>query len=149
MTALKPTALKSACGTLSATTLRHVKEFPAQTDDVFRGITLPWPRKAIKDGREIEGAESAWRKAYALNEPRRDTPTLTTMYRRDILEISTKEVTMEKQTFINQMKARGYKLEIVDNGNITETKGDITLRFVPFANHVVYIRYADGDCDSP
>ena len=53
---------------LSATTLRHVKEFLAQTDDVFSGITLPWLRKAIKDGREIEGAESAWRKAYVLKE---------------------------------------------------------------------------------
>ena len=53
---------------LSATTLRHVKEFLAQTDDVFKGITLPWLRKAIKDGREIEGAESAWRKTYVLKE---------------------------------------------------------------------------------
>lgn len=51
---------------LSATTLRHVKEFLAQTDDVFKGVTLPWLRKAIKDGREIEGAESAWRKVYIL-----------------------------------------------------------------------------------
>lgn len=51
---------------LSATTLRHVKEFLAQTADVFRGITLAWLRKAIKDGREIEGAESAWRKVYVL-----------------------------------------------------------------------------------
>lgn len=53
---------------LSATTLRHVKEFLAQTDDVFKGITLPWLRKAIKDGREIEGAESTWRKVYFLKE---------------------------------------------------------------------------------
>lgn len=53
---------------LSCTTLRHVKEFLAQTDDAFKGITLPWLRKAIKDGREIEGAESAWRKAYTLKE---------------------------------------------------------------------------------
>lgn len=53
---------------LSATTLRHVKEFLAQTDDVFKGITLPWLRKAIKDGREIKGAESAWRKVYILKE---------------------------------------------------------------------------------
>lgn len=51
---------------LSYTTLRHVKEFLAQTDDVFKGITLGWIRKAIKDGREIEGAESAWRKVYVL-----------------------------------------------------------------------------------
>lgn len=53
---------------LSATTLRHVKEFLAQTDDVFKGITLPWLRKAVKDGYEIEGAGSAWRKMYVLNE---------------------------------------------------------------------------------
>lgn len=53
---------------LSATTLRHVKEFLAQTDDAFRNITLPWIRKAIKDGREIEGAKSAWRKVYILKE---------------------------------------------------------------------------------
>ena len=53
---------------LSATTLRHVKEFLAQTDDVFKGITLPWLRKAIKDGRSIDGAGSAWRKAYILKE---------------------------------------------------------------------------------
>lgn len=53
---------------LSATTLRHVKEFLAQTDDVFKGITLPWLRKAIKDGRSIDGAESAWRKVCVLNE---------------------------------------------------------------------------------
>jgi hypothetical protein len=53
---------------LSATTLRHVKEFLAQTDDVFKGITLPWLRKAIKDGNPIEGAETAWRKVYTLNE---------------------------------------------------------------------------------
>lgn len=53
---------------LSATTLRHVKEFLAQTDDAFKGITLGWIRKAIKDGREIEGAESAWRKVYVLKE---------------------------------------------------------------------------------
>lgn len=53
---------------LSATTLRHVKEFLAQTDDVFRGITLPWLRKSIKDGRSIDGAESAWRKVYTIKE---------------------------------------------------------------------------------
>lgn len=49
---------------LSATTLRHVKEFLAQTDDVFEGITLPWLRKAIKDGRPIDGR----RKVYILKE---------------------------------------------------------------------------------
>lgn len=53
---------------LSATTLRHVKEFLAQTNDTFRGITLPWLRKAIESGRRIDGAESAWCKVYVLNE---------------------------------------------------------------------------------
>ena len=55
-------------GYLSATTLRRVKEFLAQTDDVFKGITLSWLRKAVKDGNQIDGAGTAWRKVYALNE---------------------------------------------------------------------------------
>lgn len=46
---------------------------------------------------------------------------------------------MNKQTFINQMTARGYELETVANGNINATKGDITVRFVPLANYIVYI----------
>lgn len=50
---------------LSATTLRHVKEFLAQTDDVFKGITLPWPRKAIKDGEPIESGPP-WPKTYTV-----------------------------------------------------------------------------------
>ena len=49
---------------LSYTTLRHVKEFLAQTDDVFKGITLPWLRKAIKDGNPIDGE----RRVYILKE---------------------------------------------------------------------------------
>ena len=53
---------------MSATTLRHVKEFLAQTDDAFKGVTLPWLRKAVKDGRRIDGVGSAWRKVYVLNE---------------------------------------------------------------------------------
>lgn len=53
---------------LSATTLRHVKEFLAQADDVFKGVTLPWLRKAIKDGRQIEGEACVYRKVYTLNE---------------------------------------------------------------------------------
>lgn len=46
---------------------------------------------------------------------------------------------MQKQTFINQMKARGYELETAGNGNITATKGDITVRFVSLADYGVYI----------
>lgn len=53
-------------GYLSATTLRHVKEFLAQTDVVFRGITLPWLRKAIKDGRPIDGLESMRSRMYTV-----------------------------------------------------------------------------------
>ena len=53
---------------LSATTLRHVKEFLAQTDDVFNGITLAWLRKAVKGGDPVEGAGTAWRRVYVLNE---------------------------------------------------------------------------------
>ena len=53
-------------GHLSATTLRHVKEFLAQTDVVFRGITLPWLRKAIEDGRPIDGLESMCGKTYTV-----------------------------------------------------------------------------------
>lgn len=51
---------------LSATTLRHVKEFLAQTDVVFRGITLPWLRKAIKNGRPIDGLESMCSRTYTV-----------------------------------------------------------------------------------
>lgn len=51
----------------------------------------------------------------------------------DILKVSTKEV--KKETFVNQMTARGYELETVANGNIS----DITVRLVPLANYVVYI----------
>lgn len=46
---------------------------------------------------------------------------------------------MDKQTFINQMAARGFELETVANGNINATKGDITVRLVPLANYIVYI----------
>lgn len=46
---------------------------------------------------------------------------------------------MEKQTFVNQMTARGYELETVGNGNINATKGDITVRLVPLADYLVYI----------
>lgn len=53
---------------LSATTLRHVKEFLAQTDDTFHGVTLSWLRKAVKGGDPVEGAGAAWRKVYVLNE---------------------------------------------------------------------------------
>lgn len=60
--------VKVAMGLLSATTLRHVKEFLAQTDDIFRGITLDWLRKAVKDGRQLDGAirEPVCRKVFVV-----------------------------------------------------------------------------------
>lgn len=53
---------------LSATTLRHVKEFLAQTDEAFKGITPAWLRKAIKDGRSIDGMESMHSKTYTVRQ---------------------------------------------------------------------------------
>lgn len=64
----EPYQVEIGMGYLSATTLRHVKEFLAQTDDVFKGITLAWLRKAVKDGDPIEGVGTAWRKMYVLDE---------------------------------------------------------------------------------
>ena len=47
---------------------------------------------------------------------------------------------MEKQTFIDQMKARGYETTILSlNGNVTATKGETTVRLVPLADYIVYI----------
>lgn len=46
---------------------------------------------------------------------------------------------MEKQTFTESMKARGYALETVSNGNINATKGGNTVRLVPLANYLIYI----------
>ena len=53
---------------LSATTLRHVKEFMAQIDGAFEGISLKWLREAIRDGRRIDGetTELSCRKSYVL-----------------------------------------------------------------------------------
>ena len=53
---------------LSATTLRHVKEFLAQIDGTFKGVTLGWIRKAIKDGQTIDGenVEPICRRTYVL-----------------------------------------------------------------------------------
>lgn len=62
----------------------------------------------------------------------------TTIYRRDILKVSTKEVTTEKQTFIENVTARGYETTPPSpTGNVTATKGDITVRLVPLADYIV------------
>ena len=47
--------VRVALNLLSATTLRHVKEFLAQTDSVFQGVTLGWIRKAVNDAQPIDG----------------------------------------------------------------------------------------------
>lgn len=46
---------------------------------------------------------------------------------------------MQKETFINQMKERGYDIKTVHNGNVIARKGDVTLRWVALANYGVYI----------
>ena len=42
---------------LSATTLRHVKEFLAQTDQVFRGIHLDWLRDKVNGGKTVDNGD--------------------------------------------------------------------------------------------
>ena len=46
---------------------------------------------------------------------------------------------MQRQTFIDNMMERGYKLRFGHSGNITATKGENTVRLVPRANYIVYI----------
>lgn len=54
---------------LSATTLRHVKEFLAQTDDVFRGIHLDWLKDKIYGERAVDNGEATrYRSLYAMHE---------------------------------------------------------------------------------
>ena len=61
--------VKVAMGLLSATTLRHVKEFLAQTDDVFRGITLNWLRDKVYGGKTVDNGEfDRFRNLYVMHE---------------------------------------------------------------------------------
>lgn len=46
---------------------------------------------------------------------------------------------MRKQTFIDNMRDRGYNIALTPNGNVTATKGDMTVRLVPLADYTVYI----------
>lgn len=46
---------------------------------------------------------------------------------------------MQKQTFADNMTARGYELKTSRNGNITATKGANTIRYVPHADHIVCV----------
>lgn len=54
---------------LSATTLRHVKEFLAQTDDVFRGIHLDWLRNRVYGEKTVDNGDTTrYRNLYAMHE---------------------------------------------------------------------------------
>lgn len=53
---------------LSATTLRHVKEFLSQTDDVFRGIHLDWLRDKVRGGKTVDNGDvTRYRSLYAMH----------------------------------------------------------------------------------
>lgn len=55
-------------GVLSATTLRHVKEFLAQTDDVFRGIHLDWLRDKVYGEKTVDNGDiTRFRNLYAMH----------------------------------------------------------------------------------
>lgn len=54
---------------LSATTLRHVKEFLAQTDDVFRGIHLEWLRDKVYGEKTVDNGDTTrYRNLYVMHE---------------------------------------------------------------------------------
>lgn len=46
---------------------------------------------------------------------------------------------MLQQTFIDEMKSRGYYIIRTPNGNTKAIKGNITVRLVPLSNYGVYI----------
>ena len=53
---------------LSATTLRHVKEFLAQTDDVFRGIHLDWLRDRVCGEKTVDNCDATrYRGLYIMH----------------------------------------------------------------------------------
>ena len=54
---------------LSATTLRHVKEFLTQTDDVFRGIRLDWLRDNVYGEKTVDNGDATrYRNLYIMHE---------------------------------------------------------------------------------
>lgn len=56
-------------GALGATTLRHVKEFLAQTDAVFVGIHPDWLRDEVCGGKTVDNGDiTRFRKLYAMHE---------------------------------------------------------------------------------
>lgn len=53
---------------LSATTLRHVKEFLAQTDAVFRGIHLDWLRDKVHGEKTVDNGDvTRYRNLYIMH----------------------------------------------------------------------------------
>lgn len=53
---------------LSATTLRHVKEFLAQTDPIFRGIHLDWLRNKVYGEKTVDNCDvTRYRNLYAMH----------------------------------------------------------------------------------
>lgn len=51
---------------LSATTLRHVKEFLAQTDTVFRGINLDWLRDKVYGEKTVDNGDITRRRSLFI-----------------------------------------------------------------------------------
>lgn len=55
-------------GPLKAATLRHVKEFLAQTDYVFRGIHLDWLRDKVYKAKTVDNGDATrFRTLYAMH----------------------------------------------------------------------------------
>lgn len=55
-------------GVLSATTLRHVKEFLEQTDAVYRGAHLDWLRDRVYGGKTVDNGDiTRRRKLYVMH----------------------------------------------------------------------------------
>lgn len=53
---------------LSATTLRHVKEFLTQTDPVFRGIHLDWLRDKVRGEETVDNCDvTRYRNLYIMH----------------------------------------------------------------------------------
>lgn len=54
---------------LGAATLRHVREFLAQTDPVFRGVRLEWLRDKVHGGKTVDNGDTTrHRSLYAMHE---------------------------------------------------------------------------------
>lgn len=52
----------------SATALRHVKEFLAQTDPIFRGIRLDWLRDRVRGEKTVDNGDvTRCRNLYAMH----------------------------------------------------------------------------------